>query len=187
MGGASSSVALNANQWFGVVADLGVYRGHPRVSLTGETYTFGPRFTFHQRRNAAFVQTLFGGSHFSVSSGGISGEGTEFAFALGSAIDIGAWQQHQICSATSSRIRRHPRVRLHHQRHSTLRWNRLSHGITHGTCFKTLTRLPPELGVNAVRTASVSSTNRRTMEQRPGRMHHSTDEKPSSREDLYAR
>lgn len=89
MGGASGSVALNANHWFGVVADLGVYCGHPGESLTGETYTFGPRFTFRQRRNAPFVQALFGGSHFSASSGGISGGGTEFAFALGSGIDIG--------------------------------------------------------------------------------------------------
>jgi hypothetical protein len=36
-----------------------------------------------------FAQTLFGGSHFSASSGGITGGGNEFAFCLGGGADIG--------------------------------------------------------------------------------------------------
>lgn len=91
MEGASGSVAFNANEWFGVVGDFGVYHGSPGgVGLTGETYTFGPRVSYRKAgRIAPFAQALFGGSHFSVSSGGISGGGTQFAFALGGGLDIG--------------------------------------------------------------------------------------------------
>jgi hypothetical protein len=34
MNGASGSAALNANTWFGVVGDFGVYHGYPSESLT---------------------------------------------------------------------------------------------------------------------------------------------------------
>jgi hypothetical protein len=44
MNGASGSVAFNANDWFGVASDFGVYHDYPSESLTGETYTVGPDF-----------------------------------------------------------------------------------------------------------------------------------------------
>lgn len=90
MGGVSGSVAVNVNQWFGVVGDFGVYHGNPGVSLTGETYTFGPRFSYRKtRRIVPFAQALFGGSHFSASTSGISSSGSEFAFTIGGGLDIG--------------------------------------------------------------------------------------------------
>jgi len=50
----------------------------------------GPRFTYRRLpRNVPFVQALFGGSHFSTSTGGITGGGNQFAFALGGGTDIG--------------------------------------------------------------------------------------------------
>lgn len=89
MGGANGSVAFNANERFGVVGDFGIYHGHPSESLTGETYTFGPRVYFRRaKQRMFFAQALFGGSHFSASSGGISAGGTEFTFALGGGTDI---------------------------------------------------------------------------------------------------
>jgi hypothetical protein len=67
-----------------------VYHGYPSESLTGETYTFGPRFSYRKLdRLLPFAQVLFGGSHFSASSGGITGGGTEFSFSVGGGGDIG--------------------------------------------------------------------------------------------------
>ncbi len=89
MNGASGSVAFSANPWFGVAGDFGVYHGYPSESLTGETYTFGPRFSYRKLpRLVPFAQALFGGSHFSASSGGITGGGNEFAFGLGGGADF---------------------------------------------------------------------------------------------------
>lgn len=90
MNGANSSVSFNANDWFGVAGDFGIYHAYPSESLTGETYTVGPRFSYRKLdRLVPFAQALFGGSHFSASSGGITGGGGEFAFALGGGADIG--------------------------------------------------------------------------------------------------
>jgi len=90
MNGASGTVAFNANNWFGVAGDFGVYLGYPSECLTGETYTFGPRFSYRKLdRLLPFAQVLFGGSHFSASSGGITGGGTEFSFSVGGGGDIG--------------------------------------------------------------------------------------------------
>jgi outer membrane immunogenic protein len=90
MNGGSGSVAFNANKWFGVAGDFGGYVGHIPQSLTGATYMVGPRFSYRKLdRLVPFAQALFGGSHFSKSSGGITGGGNEFAFALGGGGDFG--------------------------------------------------------------------------------------------------
>jgi hypothetical protein len=90
MNGGSASVALNANPWFGVVGDFGGYVGHIPDAFSGETYTFGPRFSYRKLdRVVPFAQALFGGSHFSESTGGITAGGTQFTFALGGGADIG--------------------------------------------------------------------------------------------------
>jgi hypothetical protein len=90
MNGGGGSVAVNANQWFGVAGDFGAYLGHVPQVLTGETYTFGPRFSYRKLdRVVPFAQALFGGSHFSQNTGGITGGGTQFTFALGGGADIG--------------------------------------------------------------------------------------------------
>jgi hypothetical protein len=90
MNGTSGSGAFNANSWFGVAGDFGVYEGHIPQSFTGETYMVGPRFSYRKLdRLVPFAQALFGGSHFSASSGGITGGGNEFAFSLGGGGDIG--------------------------------------------------------------------------------------------------
>ena len=88
--GGSGSIAVNANRWFGVAADFGGYVGHVPQILTGETYTFGPRVSYRKLDNIVpFAEALFGGSHFSESTGGITGGGTQFTFALGGGADIG--------------------------------------------------------------------------------------------------
>jgi hypothetical protein len=89
--GGGGSFAYHINDWFGVAGDFGAYLGHVPESLIGETYTFGPRISFRKipGRLVPFAQALFGGSHFNVSTGGITGGGTQFTFALGGGGDIG--------------------------------------------------------------------------------------------------
>jgi hypothetical protein len=90
MNGVSGSAAFNANHWFGVAGDFGAYLGHIPQSFTGETYMAGPRFSYRKLNGIVpFAQALFGGSHFSASSGGITGGGNEFAFGLGGGADMG--------------------------------------------------------------------------------------------------
>jgi outer membrane immunogenic protein len=91
MDGGSGSAAFNANDWFGVVGDLGVYHSEPCcVDLTATTYTFGPRFSYRNSdRFVPFAQALFGGSHFSTSFNGVSGSGgNHFTFGIGGGLDI---------------------------------------------------------------------------------------------------
>jgi len=95
MNGGSGTVAGNINHWLGVAGDFGVNRGYVPESITGETYTVGPRFTYRDLDRFVpfaqdlFLQGLFGGSHFSESTGGITGGGSQFTFALGGGADIG--------------------------------------------------------------------------------------------------
>jgi hypothetical protein len=93
--GVSASAARNVNDWLGFVGDFGVYRGHVPEPLTGETYMLGPRFSYRKFDKLIpfaqdlFFQGLFGGSHFSQSTGGITGGGSQFTFALGGGADLG--------------------------------------------------------------------------------------------------
>lgn len=89
--GASGALAFNANPWLGFVGDFGVYHGYVGQGLTGETYMVGPRFSLRTPNNphiVPFAQALFGGSHFSTSTGGITGGGSEFTFSVGGGLDL---------------------------------------------------------------------------------------------------
>src|SRR5215831_8814397 len=49
MNGGSVAGAFHLNHWLGVVGDFGVYDGSPGIpGLIGETYTFGPRFSYRK-------------------------------------------------------------------------------------------------------------------------------------------
>jgi hypothetical protein len=85
--GGSGSVAFNANNWLGVVGDFGAYHGSA-ASLTLETYSFGPRFSYRKNdRFVPFAQALLGGSHASMVSGGFTGLNS-FVFGAGTGADI---------------------------------------------------------------------------------------------------
>lgn len=90
LNGFDASLGIHANSIFGIVADVGVYHGSPSgVSLTGESYTFGPRISVpHIPKVKPFVEGLFGGSHFSASFGGASGTSNPFAFGFGGGADF---------------------------------------------------------------------------------------------------
>ena len=90
LNGFSTSAAYDANDWFGLVGDLGVYRGSPSgVGVTAVTYTVGPRFSIHKSEKVVpFAQVLFGGSHVSASFGGFSGSSNPFTFSLGGGAEL---------------------------------------------------------------------------------------------------
>jgi len=91
MNGGSASASFNINNWLGVVGDFGGYVGHVPETISGETYMAGPRFYYRKLKTdrlAPFAQALFGGSHFSESTGGITGGGSQFTFALGGGADV---------------------------------------------------------------------------------------------------
>jgi outer membrane immunogenic protein len=90
MNGGSGSVALNLNNCLGAVGDFGAYRADPGVSLTAETYTFGPRFSYRKwERLTPFAQVLVGGQHTSAATTGFTNASNAFAFGAGGGTDIG--------------------------------------------------------------------------------------------------
>jgi hypothetical protein len=90
MHGGSGAVAVNVNDWLGIVGDFGVYHGHPGVSLTAETYTFGPRFSLRQLgRFTPFTQFLIGGQHASAVTTGFTDASNAFTIVAGGGFDIG--------------------------------------------------------------------------------------------------
>ena len=91
MDGGTGSAAFNANDWFAVVGDVGVYRNEPCcVDLTATNYTFGPRFSYRKSdRVVPFSQALLGGPNFSTPFNGLSGSGgNHFTFGLGGGLDV---------------------------------------------------------------------------------------------------
>jgi hypothetical protein len=90
LNGFSTSAAYNANGWFCVVGDLGMYRGTPSgVSLSAMTYTVGPRVSIRKSNKVVpFAQALFGGSHLSASFGGASGSSNPFAYSVGGGAEL---------------------------------------------------------------------------------------------------
>jgi hypothetical protein len=85
--GGSASVAYNAKDWLGAVADFGGYHANlgPGVDATVSTYLFGPRISYRKHeRFTPFAQTLFGVAH--ASSGGVTSNA--FAAAFGGGVDV---------------------------------------------------------------------------------------------------
>jgi hypothetical protein len=90
LNGFNTSAVYNANNWFAVAGDVGVYHGSPSgVSLNAFTYTFGPRFSYRKSdKFVPFAQALFGASHASASFGGVSGSSNPFTYGFGGGADL---------------------------------------------------------------------------------------------------
>jgi hypothetical protein len=89
MYGGSGSAAWNLTDWLGITGDFGVYHGHPGVSLTTDTYTVGPRFSYrHWNRVVPFGQILIGGVYASAITTGFTGVSNAFAVGAGGGADI---------------------------------------------------------------------------------------------------
>lgn len=91
MNGGSVAATFHANPWVGVVGDFGAYSGSPGISgLVGETYTFGPRFSYRRwKRLTPFAQAVLGGGHANLANGGFLGAKNAFAFGGGAGGDLG--------------------------------------------------------------------------------------------------
>jgi hypothetical protein len=82
--GGSFSGAVNANRWFGIAGDFGVYSQSPTTTFT---FLAGPRFSVRERsRFTPYVETLFGDTHFSTS--GFPGT-NGFTALVGGGVELG--------------------------------------------------------------------------------------------------
>ena len=90
LNGFNSSFTYNANDWFGIAGDIGVYHASPGgVSVTGLTYTFGPRLTYRKSDHfMPFGEALFGASHASATGGGLTASGNQFTYILGGGVEL---------------------------------------------------------------------------------------------------
>ena len=89
MHGGSGAAAVNVNDWLGFVGDFGAYHAHPGVSLTAETYTFGPRFSLRAwDKFTPFAQLLLGGQHASAVTTGFTNASNAFAIGAGGGFDV---------------------------------------------------------------------------------------------------
>lgn len=90
MNGGSVASAVSINDWLGVVGDFGVYDGSAGIpGLIGETYTFGPRFSYRKwSRLTPFAQVVIGGGHANTTNGGFLGANNAFAAGAGVGGDL---------------------------------------------------------------------------------------------------
>ena len=90
LNGGSAAVAFNINRWLGAVGDFGSYDGAPGIpGLVGETYIFGPRFSFRRwNRLIPFVQGGIGGVHANTTNNGFLGANNGFAYSGGGGVDV---------------------------------------------------------------------------------------------------
>lgn len=90
LNGGNTSAALNVKPWLGVVGDFGVYDGSSGIpGLIGETYLFGPRFSYRKwNRLTPFAQGLIGGAHANNNSNGFLVASNAFAAGGGGGGDL---------------------------------------------------------------------------------------------------
>ena len=85
--GGSGQLEYNANNWLGIVGDLGGYYFTTAPHGGAFSYLAGPRLNLRRGKITPFAQTLFGGF---LSSDGIGRLGPEnhFAMTIGGGIDV---------------------------------------------------------------------------------------------------
>lgn len=89
--GGGVAAAFHVNDWLGVAGDFGAYDGSAGIpGLVGETYTFGPRFSYRRwSRLTPFAQAVLGGGHANLANGGFLGAKNAFAFGGSAGGDLG--------------------------------------------------------------------------------------------------
>jgi opacity protein-like surface antigen len=85
--GGSGELAFNANNWIGVVGDLGGYYVSTPPRAGAFSYLLGPRVNFRRGLVTPFAQTIFGAL---LATGGIgqSGAQNHFAMAVGGGMEF---------------------------------------------------------------------------------------------------
>jgi opacity protein-like surface antigen len=91
MNGWNANIAVNANKYVGVVAEIGGYYGTIENVADVKAYTvmFGPRISVRKGRVTPFAQALFGFAHISGDVSGVNvAKENDFAMAYGGGVDI---------------------------------------------------------------------------------------------------
>lgn len=96
MQGWNGSVAVNLNEWFGIVGDFsGAYESRPSITgtLSLHTFTFGPQFTYRkEKRTAPFAHMLFGGTRANDTFSAMillpARANTSFTMIIGGGMDV---------------------------------------------------------------------------------------------------
>jgi opacity protein-like surface antigen len=95
LNGWNLSIAANAAENFGLVADFGGYYGSDERI---HSFLFGPKFALRKAKIAPFGQALFGVAHVKKTVGYVKESSNDFAMTLGGGIDFAA------CEKVSFRI-----------------------------------------------------------------------------------
>ena len=112
LNGGRGSVALNANHWLGFVGDFGTHHADPGVSLTTQTYMFGPRFSYRKRdRFVPLGQILVRALHASaVTTGFTDVSNAQIVFRLLSSLENASFAGKGLAGA-----REFKRSKIRHQ------------------------------------------------------------------------
>ena len=95
--GWNASAAVNANRWFGVVADFGGLRATERAqdlegTVRANTFLFGPQFSYRAKRVKPFARMLLGVTNIKASATGVNQSvefsDTGFSYGAGFGLDI---------------------------------------------------------------------------------------------------
>jgi opacity protein-like surface antigen len=97
--GWNAALQINANNWFGIVADFSGVYGSPRITVPGggsakvdtnfHSFLFGPQFSYRgHERVTPFARALFGAIRANAAAFGTSDSQTAFGMALGGGLDV---------------------------------------------------------------------------------------------------
>jgi len=92
LNGWNASVAYNASNYLGIVADFGGAYGTVEdvLDVKSHSFLFGPKVSLRQGKITPFAQALFGVTHIKESQGVDSYSENGFAMSLGGGLDINA-------------------------------------------------------------------------------------------------
>ncbi|MCL6564998.1 MAG: porin family protein [Acidobacteriia bacterium] len=97
--GWNAALQVNANNWFGIVADFSGVYGSPTISIPGvgsaevdtnfHSFLFGPQISYRgHERVTPFVRALFGAIRANAEAFGTAESQTAFGMALGGGVDV---------------------------------------------------------------------------------------------------
>ena len=90
LNGVSFSGAYDFTKWIGAAADVDIVHASANgITENLETYTFGPRIYHRMGRYMPFGEFLVGAATSSFNPMGVTSSGTDFAFNLLAAVDVG--------------------------------------------------------------------------------------------------
>jgi opacity protein-like surface antigen len=91
LNGWNASLALNAQKYFGIVADFGgAYGTVADNDVKEHSFLFGPKFAVRKEKITPFAQALFGVANMKAKKGKVESSDNNFAMSLGFGLDFNA-------------------------------------------------------------------------------------------------